>query len=181
MNSMIRLFLVSVVTLATSFVACHSSLAARIVTVEILVDGAQVMGIARTDFGEDHATMWQYLKTEHFSVERDFEVPVLTDDPLKAVLAGQLEMRLVYGNSDIVARAPMDQLTLVRRVADSDEWFLDPADVDRTMALAGLQIVSRGPPPASRMGVRLVGGLVLFLLIVGVALLVRLRSVRLMR
>lgn len=182
MLSIVRLTLMGCVSLAAFLVATNIAFAARIVTVEILIDGEEVMGIARTDLGEDHATMWQYLKADRFSVERDFEVPALEEDPLKAVLIGKLEMRLVYGNSDIAARAQMDQLTLVRRTADSDEWFLDPADVDRTMALAGLRIPPRvAPPPPSSLGARLVAGLVIFLLIVGVALLVRLRSVRAMR
>jgi len=136
---------VVVLLVLTACVPCH---AATLVSVDILQDGKQIAGITRTDMGEDHATLWQYLKTDRLSVERDFVIPVSDDDPLKAVLNGNLEMRLVYRNSETVASTKVNQLTLVRKSTDSDEWFVDPADVDRSMKAAGLTLV---PPAATPM------------------------------
>ena len=57
----------TVLWLLAAGLSCH---AATLVSVDILQDGKQIAGIARTDLGEDHETLWQYLKTDRLTTTR---------------------------------------------------------------------------------------------------------------
>lgn len=176
MLSGFRLFVAGIALLTSSLLVANVCFAATLVSVDVLKDGKHVAGMARTHRGEDNATVWEYLKTDHLVTERAFDVSVSDDDPLKAVLTGKLELRLVYRNSDIAARAKVDKLTLVRRSPDSNEWFVDPADVDRTIALAGLKMKEKESKSAPQVDSRLVVVLIVACIAVGVFMLLRRRS-----
>ncbi|MCO6457904.1 MAG: hypothetical protein J5I93_21585 [Pirellulaceae bacterium] len=124
-------------------------LAARLLNVTFLQDGRVVARTYYSDNGRaDAATVWRYLERPPIMADTDVAaIPSSPDDPLRATLSGDVRIRFQHTDR-VLAEAQVHSLTLRRDDATSQNWYLSPAEVERTAAAAGL-----GAPAATPSGI----------------------------
>lgn len=153
--------------------ACQSALAARLLEVAIEQDGVVVVHTYYQDNGRaDAATVWRYLQDDPIMV--DDEVTTLEGDhgnPLVQTLHGDVVVRFQHTHR-VIAQVRVTNLTLQRADAQSQQWFLPAADVERTAALAGLGPRSKPSPDPMLVGMLLGPPLVAVLVLAGIAAIV---------
>ncbi len=132
-----RCMIGGMVLAAVALVAAHptTATAARAVGVEIAIDGHLAAGTIFTWNGESEAEIWQSLKQRPLRFEPGFTVPQSAEDQSKATLTGEIELKLKQAG-EAGASATVKQLELENR---DGNWYVTNAEVDRTMAAAGLQ------------------------------------------
>lgn len=123
--------------------------AARLLNVTFVQDGRVVARTYYSDNGRaDAASVWRYLERTPIMVDTDIEaLAAETDEPLRASLGGAVQIQFRHAGR-VLAEAQVRSLILQRDDATSQNWYLSPAEVERTAAAARL-----GAPAASSGGI----------------------------
>lgn len=82
--------------------------------------------------------IWRRAAAAPFSTERSTpQVVAREDQPLHAELSGSVQLTIRHARR-VVTQAGLEGLRLSRDATHSTQWYIDPAEVGRVQAAAGL-------------------------------------------
>ncbi len=98
--------------------------------------------ILRTTFdapdSEGPADFWRRAGEEPFAFDENVTRVKHDDgDPLRATLSGAMRIRILHVE-DVMTRASLNDLTLMRKTPESSMWYLAEEEVQRAKQAAGL-------------------------------------------
>ena len=119
--------LMPILSLLSMAITTSPVFAARIIGISIELNGQAILvGEARDNGYPGPYTVWRYLKTSPLTPDKGYAVQTEPGRALEAVLRGKLQVKVRYG-----AAIAVPELKLTRRQEDQQEWYVDPAWVER--------------------------------------------------